>query len=314
MRNAMVFLLVAGLGLATPARGDEPPGESQVTRARSDAATGLALFHAGRWAEAYDTFRKADAVYHAPTLVLYMAHCQKRLGRPASAQALYRKVADEPLPRDAPLQFTTAQAVAREELRALEPRVPTLELTLDGSAGRSVRVTLDGEPAAAAPRQRIVLDPGTHEIAVAVDGGPPLRQMVKLSEGSKEKLVMTLPGPAPIVVPPPAQVRPSRGSRTPALLAFGAGAAAFAVGTATGAASLGRVAELRGRCRPSGACPASEQATAAEAGRLADASTAALVITGLALATGVVLLVVRPRGPSTPVRVGPGSVTIEGVF
>src|SRR5262245_22615663 len=73
---------VAPTGVARADPGPDPAVERAETAvAREAGEQGLSLFNAGRWQEAYDRFDSAEAVLHAPTLVLFMAHCQKRLGR-----------------------------------------------------------------------------------------------------------------------------------------------------------------------------------------------------------------------------------------
>lgn len=327
MRTKVVLLVVASLCVPMPVLADTPPaGEKSLraTAARDGGEAGLRHFAAGRLIEAYASFQRADALFHAPTLVLYMAHCRKRLGKLASARALYRQVADERIPSTAPLQFQTAQAVAREELEHLERRVPVVELKLTGGSLPAARVTVDGTPAAALASQRLLLDPGEHVIEARVGDGEPIRRPVSLREGMTIRLSLTLPAapPSALSSSPNSDAAPAkdanagpRGSLAPALITFGVAAAAIGVGATTGALSLGQVGELRARCGPDRGCPASAQPRAASAGRLADASTIAFIAGGVALTAGVVLLVLRP-GPRVELGLGlgPRAAFITGRF
>ena len=119
MAAACVALLLA----ATPAAAEgKAPDVHAAARARGEE--GLRLFEAQRWEEAYGAFAQAEGLLHAPTLVLYMAHCRKSQGRLIEARALYEQVAGEAVPRYAPEQFKKAQATAREELEALRAVLP----------------------------------------------------------------------------------------------------------------------------------------------------------------------------------------------
>src|SRR4051794_34506341 len=96
-------LLVA----AAPAAAQAPDAQA-AARARGEE--GLKLFQADKWDEAFAAFAAADGLFHAPTLVVFMAGCRRNQGRLIEAKALYEKVVAEPLPRDPPEAFKKAQA------------------------------------------------------------------------------------------------------------------------------------------------------------------------------------------------------------
>ncbi|WP_437502405.1 tetratricopeptide repeat protein [Sorangium sp. So ce1099] len=114
-RCAFVVTLLA----AAPALAAEPPAGASADAqqlARTRAHEGLKLYGADRWQEAFDAFQEADRLYHAPTLVLYMARCQRKLGNLEAARALYEQVLDEALPEDPPPAFLEARRDAETEL------------------------------------------------------------------------------------------------------------------------------------------------------------------------------------------------------
>ncbi|WP_438023936.1 tetratricopeptide repeat protein [Sorangium sp. So ce233] len=127
-RCALVVTLLA----AAPALAAEPPPEGASADAqqlaRTKAHEGLKLYGADRWQEAFDAFQEADRLYHAPTLVLYMARCQRKLGNLEGARALYEQVLEERLPEDPPPAFLEARKDAETELAgvrdALKPAAP----------------------------------------------------------------------------------------------------------------------------------------------------------------------------------------------
>src|SRR5262245_13851044 len=127
-----------------PPAAAQPKGSAQ-DEARALGEKAVEAFKAQRWAEAYDLFSKADAVFHAPTLVSFMAECKKNQGHLLEARALYQRVAGEALPASAPAQFKRAQENARGEVTALARRIPSARVVVRGG-GDGVSVTVDGAP------------------------------------------------------------------------------------------------------------------------------------------------------------------------
>ncbi len=89
-------------------------------------------------------FQRAEGEFHAVTLVLYMARCQRMRGKLVDARSLYEQIVSEALGPGAPSQFLTAQIQARAELERLRRRIPGLVLTLVDAPADRVRVTVDG--------------------------------------------------------------------------------------------------------------------------------------------------------------------------
>jgi hypothetical protein len=312
MRALVISIAALSINAATPASAEAAPQlREDVARSQGDDA--LRLFANRRWSEAYALFQRAEGVYHAPTLVLYMAHCKTRLGKLVEARSLYTRVAQEQLDANAAEQFVAAQVVARESLARLDGRIPSLDLSKLQATypRRQVLVRVDGVdvPGREAKRE---LDPGDHVVELLVEDEAPSRWTIHLEERARVELTR----PPPTLDTP---VEPSRGSLLPASIAFGAAGASAAAGAVTGILSLNRIADLRAHCSPDGRCPTEKAATGAAAGRLADASSALFIAAGVATAAGAVLLVLRPRprGPTPAglrIGLGVGSASVEGDF
>ncbi|MEO5729008.1 MAG: hypothetical protein ABI134_17635, partial [Byssovorax sp.] len=294
------------------------PAEAQDATSRQEAARaageeGLKLFTSGKWQEALEMFQRAESEFHAVTLVLYMARCQRMRGKLVEAGVLYQQIADEALGAGAPSQFLTAQTQAREELERLRRRIPSLVLVIKGATAGRVHVTVDGALVRVSEGASLELNPGEHALVATVEHAAPIHRTVTLNEGATAKLHLTFDEEAE---------GPPGSSAVPALIVFGVGAVGLGVGAITGALALDEASDLKARCLPTKRCPALDQARADAAGRLADASTIGFIAGGAAVVTGVVLLLVRPSGgaaPRTgasPVRfnVGLGVVTMEGAF
>src|SRR5262249_18271474 len=92
-----------------------------VSAADREAARGLAghgyeLFEAGQYERALDLFRQAEARYHAPPHLVYIARAQVKLGKLIEAEATYQQIIDEKQAADAPTPFREALLNARSEI------------------------------------------------------------------------------------------------------------------------------------------------------------------------------------------------------
>ena len=312
LASSLAFALAVLVISTSPAEAQDATSSRQEA-ARAAGEEGLKLFTAGKWPEALEMFRRAESEFHAVTLVLYMARCQRMRGKLVEARALYQQIAGEALGPGAPSQFLTAQVQARAELERLHQRIPGLILTFKGAPADRVRVTLDGALVPVSEGASLELNPGEHALEATLEHAAPIHRTITLTEGVTAKVHLAFDEGAK---------RPPGSSAVPALIAFGVGAVGLGAGAITGALALDQVGDLKARCLPTNRCPAADQARADAAGRLADASTIGLIVGGAAILTGVVLVLARPSGgaahrtEASPVRfnVGLGVVTMEGAF
>src|SRR5262245_43577648 len=120
--RASVILALAVV-LFSPAAA-AAPSEADRAAARTLAQQGQDALEAKDFATAADHFGRADALVHAPTLLLGLARAQVGLGKLATAHATYTRIVREGVPSDAKPVFVKALADARKELEALDARVP----------------------------------------------------------------------------------------------------------------------------------------------------------------------------------------------
>lgn len=334
----ILISVVALLG-AGSSRADDATINGRQNDARVHAEQGLRLYGADKWREAYAEFRAAADIFHAPTLVLYMARCQRKLGKLLDARVLYKQVVAEELPENAPAAFLDARREASSELESINALIPSMTIIVTGHQSTIAVVTLDGM-ALTEPSRVHEVDPGEHVVVVEIDGREAYRRTAQLVEGARETLSVDIPLP-----PAPASARnaPSRipiaaasgvesssahGSMLPSMAAFGVGAAAVATGGILGGLALARSADIKRQC-VGNLCPISSKESADTAIILANVSTGCLILGGIAAGAGVVLFVVRPGRPvsSTPVapmqprqrsslsvRVGLGAMDVRGAF
>lgn len=293
MRRPLLLSIAACATLLALPAAAEPPPARDAARLRAEA--GLKLFGADRFEEALEAFREAEALFHAPTLLLYQARCQRKLGRLLLARDLYARVLAEPPPEDAPRPFVEAHSDATAELPRLRAAIPVIDVRVTGREAGSAVVTIDG---ARSPDRRTEVDPGPHTVVVTVEGARTVR-LVQLAEGVTEaiEIVLVPPasappsfGPGPAVAPSPAR----SGSLVPAAVAFGVGGLGLVAGTVAGIVSLSRVTAVRSQCAGD-RCPLALQDDARAAAALGNVSTGSFVVAGVGVAAGVVLVVVRGR-------------------
>ena len=206
--SAFLLVLVAST-TASVASAQRDVDFSQIQDvARAKAEEGLALYGEKKWAEAYERFRIAEDLFHAPTLVLFMGNCQRELGDLLRARALYKRIADEPLPEDAPDAFRDAVATAAKHLQGLDSRIPTLAVSVEGAPAERARVRVDGAEVTA-DAEPLSLNPGSHRVVATAPGFTAIERDVELAEGAREAITLRFDkAPVAPVLPPPEPPRP----------------------------------------------------------------------------------------------------------
>jgi hypothetical protein len=189
------------------------PTDEDKANARSFALQGNEALKAGKPAEALDYFKRAETIMHAPTHLLLIARAETQIGKLVSAQENYLKLIHEELPPNAPSAFKNAQAAAKEELAAIEPKIASLRIVVDPAAQKRATIKLDDAPVSAVLLGVYrPIDPGIHIIGVYPNGGSPVTTKVELKEGEKKEIKLTVPdGPQPSGVPTNAVDNPDTG-------------------------------------------------------------------------------------------------------
>jgi hypothetical protein len=208
---------VTGLVLAPVAASAQT--DEQRAQARSLATEGASAFDGGRYQDAVDMFGKAESLVHAPPHLLFLARSHVKLGQYVRAREAYLKVVKETLPSNAPKAFRDAQSQAAAEVRAIEPKIASLTLKVEGGSGATdTAVTVDG---AVLPSMLVgvpqPIDPGTHVVEAGATGLRAPQQQFTLGEGEKKAVVLKLesrPGAAPLVAPAATPATPA--AATPA--------------------------------------------------------------------------------------------------
>lgn len=330
----VLFLAVPNLALA-----DVSP-EIRAA-ARATAQNGMEAYQKGDYARAVDYFERAEQLIHAPTHLLFIARARKEMGRLVAAREAYLKLERETLAPDAPDAFVQAKAAAAEELDALEPRIPSVSVVVQGG-GDDVTVLRNGQkiPAALVGVPQPV-DPGEHEFVAEGPGLISSTQTLTIGEGAKETVLLTMrPDPsadavgstsAPSSATPQETAQSGKGMKIAGYSLLGLGAVGAGVGAffiIKGSSELddsNKKFESFPGCALS-TCTEDEQATIDEIDELDKSGTRKLntgvafaAVGGAALVTGTVLLLIAPkagRDQSAKLRpwFGPRAVGLTGSF
>jgi hypothetical protein len=323
-----------------PAAAAAQPSDADRATARILAQEGRDALKSKDYAVAADRFTRADAMVHAPTLLLDLARARAGLGQLIAAQEVYSRILREGVPPGSPPVFQKALDTARDELDALTPRIPSVTIDVKGTV--SAVVTLDAAPLpAAALGVKRAVDPGKHVVRAQAGGFVPAEATFTVAEGKTESITLTLvpeaapavvpppPKPVPVAPPPPPPVAPvvlgpppprpapppeAQAHRHPraaaGIVALGVGGAGLVLGGVTGALFLARRSDLQAGGCQNGLCPVSEQGTLSDYRLYGTLSTVGFGVAAVGVVSGAVLLLTAPKVKVTVT----GSTTITPAF
>lgn len=347
MRWRLAGFLGVWLALAPGPSRAEAPDPDKVQRGRVAFDAGRESLQKGDLQGALAHFRTSLSLHASPGTLLNLASVEEKLGLFATAAGHYEEAVQLLPPADQRVR------IARERMKAIEPRIPTLSVQLQSTAPPGLIVSLDGkEIAAFATAGDIRADPGSHVLLMRAPGHQERRVDMTLQAGDRQTILVPpltpiaeppapvttstpapAPAPAPVkavasspaaTAPRKAEEQPVSGSgsalRIAGFVTLDIGGVAAVVGAVTGGLSLGRKQELADLCtpQPPHTCSPAAAPILAEGEALAHASTAAFVVAGVALATGVTLFLVAPARtpapPSAKVALTPGGLLVSGRF
>jgi hypothetical protein len=271
-RRAFVFSFLAAMAGSVSAAHAQAP--ENVAAARALGVQGIKLADEGNCPAAIEKLERAEALYHAPTMLGRLGECQVQVGQIVLGSENLNRVVREQLPPGSPKAFQDAQERARRVLEQALPRIAYLVLHV-GPPGIDPKVSV-GEavvPPALLGADRPT-DPGTYEIVASAPGYLPAKTTVTLAEGARQDITVTLsPDPAQAAKPAaaPAAPMPTSGLATTtstsaprasganarddtlAYVLLGVGGAGLLTGTITGLIAISKKNELeceRDRCPP----------------------------------------------------------------
>jgi len=316
-----VGLLWVGTSWAEPSAADR-------ATARSLAGEGYQALQNKDYATATDRFSRADALVHAPTLMIDWARSLVGLGKLVEAQERYEQIVREGVDAKAPKSWHRALADAGTELAQLKPRLAWITISVSGN--EDAHVTIDGAPVPpAAIGVRRAVNPGALQVRVQAKGFLGQKKTVELREGAEDAVAFKLePDPdaqTPVPVkapPPPAPVREKPHDPTPMYVAFGVSAAGLVVGAVSGGLFLSKRSDLIGVCDANRNCESSQTDAVKQYNTFGTVSVLGFAVGVAGAGTGLALwLLNRDASHAAPAQglvvrpyVGLGNVGAVGSF
>jgi hypothetical protein len=314
MRAALILFAATAL-ITTVAAAAPPPDDATMITARTIAKEGLDLYDGGKYQEALGRFMQADALVHAPTMLLMAARSLDKLGRLVEAAEKYAAASQMVIDEGASDAFRAAVVNAGTERAALVVRIPSVVIIVAAPVGATPALKIDGVAiSTTAAGQKKLVDPGAHSIEASASGVVATAS-VTLKEGESQSVELSL-------VPagsPSSPSSPSSPLRTVGWVAIGVGAAGVVLGAVTGGLALERNSQLAQLCGADGFCPAGTKAVEGYS-TLQGLAGAGLIAGGLVLAGGAVLVLAAPKpapaaaGVRWSPWIGPGSAGLRGTF
>jgi len=330
-----LLLFLSTFAPLTARAQDQTASAGDIALARSLGLEGVQLAESGNCAAAIDKFQRAEALYHAPTILVRLGECQVATGKVVAGTENLQRVVREPLLPKAPKAFVDAQARAQKSLDASLPKVAKLKIHVDAPPGVRPTVKLDGESISlAALDVDRPADPGSHQVEASAPGFKTARSDTMLAEGGSGSASLRLepdaaggpppqgmgpvapypPGPAaPPGYGPPGQMQmqypPAQpgaetkgsSSKTLGFVLIGAGGVGVAVGSIFGAMALSKRSSIddSGVCSPKSNCQPSAQGDIDSMKTSATVSTVGFAVGGGALAVGLIVLLTAGKSQPT---------------
>jgi hypothetical protein len=281
-----VFLLALLLLLVTcissSARAEAGSANDEAVRLGHE---GLLLYEAAQWRPALEKFEGANRFAFSPVFVLYMARCQRNLGRLLEALRLLEELLRHELEANAPTAWINAVRDARAERGSIRSRIPSVRLV----GVELARAAIDGRPAPI--NQPIDLNPGEHMIRGWSNEGQLILRRITLAEGQQGTVVKLALEPATAARQAPVAATeiatsPATPYRRAAWISSGTAVVAALVGSVTGVMAYDRARAVRGRCDDN-QCPRELAKPAEDATDMANLSTTAFGVAGVNAAISV---------------------------
>lgn len=306
------------------AAGDTPGRASPVKREQAQARfeRGKKLFGEKKFAEALEEFRASFDLVASPNTHLFVARCQRELGKLVEAYVEFGRTAVEAKELAAEdSRYAKAGESAAAERNELANRLVFVTVTVENArdattlkvSGEEVRRAGWGEPVPALP--------GTVEISVETPPGAPVVRTLSIAPGARDSVTIDAGASPTVTAGAPASPTPETGGRSPlrtwSYVAGAVGVVGIATFAIAGLSARSTYSSLRDEC--GGPCPPSRQSEIDGGRTKQTVANVGLVVGLVGLATGTTLFFLsgsakKPEAAHTALSIGPGTITLQGAF
>lgn len=186
-----LLIAVVALGMPAIAHADATTDAAALKQFE----TGRAAFDRGDFAAALTAFNDSLRALPSPNTRLYIARCQRSLGKIGSAYTSYRLAAREAADRlnaTGEKRYAATRETATAEAAEIEKSVPHLTIALPANAPPSTVVQLDGTEIPRASLASLDVDPGPHDVHVRAPRHAPFDKKVELAQGEQKTIDVAL--------------------------------------------------------------------------------------------------------------------------
>lgn len=277
-------------------------------------AEGLKLIDQGKPAEACTKLEGALKLEPGkPGILINLGVCNAKQNKTATALGWFRRA----LALSAERSMAEVETVAKEQIKALSAKVPTVSITV---SIEDATVTIDGISIPSTSFARLELDAGTHTLEARADGFitatrpievddvPDARQPIRVELSAKKRIPEDPKGP----LPAPAETGQTK--RLAGLVIGGVGLVGIGLGTVFAIQASGRSDDVRDRGNPEDP-PVFDPSDQDSGKRAALVSKISFAAGGALVVTGVVLYMLGKRTTTTTVGIAPtagGSTLVIG--
>jgi hypothetical protein len=299
---ALIHATVATASVAPAIAQNRPgapakPGEDKQAKEAKDAfKAGKKAFESGKFAEALEQFKKADALVPGAAPRFMLGQTYEKLGKPAEAVAAYQSFID--LKPDPTSTYGKKIPEAQARITALSGALPaTVEVKVIPHDAPGLTIFVDNKPVSG-QTGTISLAAGTHVILVNGQGFQPHTESITLKGNERRNVVVTLQPTAAsqqvIPVEPPPETKTKIRGNAPAFVFFGLAGAGAIVGGVFGGLALSEKSKFNENPTHEGADRTERNALIAD---ISFGAAAACAITGT-----ILLFVIKspPKSGSVP--------------
>ena len=297
------FSAVLGLAFLAHVACDLASARSAFAQDSAAAAEVLfsdarALADKGDFAAACPKLEESQRLDPGMGTLYHLGDCYERIGRTASAWAVFRDVASQAQAAGQAARETDA----RQRAAALEKVLSRVTIEVP-SASQGVVVERDGVPVGAAQwGLALPIDPGPHSLVVKAPGKKEWRKSFDVT--GRDAMVLRVPAleDAPIDPTKPSDhpgagdpaTRDGSTQKTIGLVVGGVGVASLGISAVFGLVSMGHKSDVDKNCVPVNGCNVEGAASSVSAVHTGNLSTGFFIAGAVLVAGGVVLFATAP--------------------
>jgi hypothetical protein len=316
MNRRMLSMIVgATLALSSGLASAQQPSAQDQAAAEGLFSEGKKLMADGKYPEACPKFEESQRLDPAPGTQFNLGECYERLGKTASAWALFLNVAAAAKSAG----MADREKIARDRAAALEPKLAKLTIVAP-QATPETEIKRDNVIVGRAQYgSAVAVDPGSHTITASAPG---METWTKSIEVAAEGATLSVPplvaaaaaaaSPNTPLTPPPAEEKPGLGTqRALAIAAAGVGVVGIGIGSVFGLSGMSKVSDSEAHCTGN-LCDQTGVGLREDAVSAGNISTIAFSVGLVALAGAAVLWFTAPSRSSSRATAAPRFLGARG--